>query len=135
MADEQVTIRIVTDRRRRRALAFLSAQQIEAVLALPEGARVVGVRDHFTRNGVLVMVEGDMYEPVPEAANPPEIPARVRPAPDRALRAGVLGGGPDFSNVDVYCPEGCAWSQEWSRETTLATIVAAVSLHLAEAHP
>ena len=120
---------------RRRVLAFLSAQQIECMLALPEGARVVGVRDDFTRNGVLVMVEGDMYEPVPEAANPPEIPALLLPAPDRALRAEVRGWGPDWTSVDVYCPEGCAWERTWEDAVSLADVAAAVSLHLTEAHP
>lgn len=119
---------------RRRVLAFLSAQQIETMLALPEGARMVGVRDDFMRNGVLVMVEGDTYEPVPEAANPPELPALLLPAPDRAMRAEVRGWGPDFTNVDVYCPEGCAWERTWEDAVSLADVASAVSLHLAEAH-
>lgn len=121
---------------RRRALAFLSEQQIAQVLALPEGARVIGVRDDFQRMGVLVMLEGDAYEPVSEACEPPRVPAVLLAPPDEALRASVSGFCVDFGcNVTVGCPAGCIWVHVWEGDIpSIGDVLDVVRRHLGEVH-
>ncbi len=58
---------------RRRALVLLDEQLIANILGLPEGVRVIGIRDDFARLGVMVMVEGDSLDPVPEGVEPPRL--------------------------------------------------------------
>ncbi len=97
--------------------------------------RPIGVQADFTRNGVLVMVEGESLEPVPEVCVPPEMPARLLSSSESAMRAEVRGWGPDYTNVDVYCPDGCPWERTWEDAVSLAVIADAVQRHLEEAHP
>ena len=64
------------EERTKRAIVRLSEQMIAAILELPEGVRVCGVRDDFMSMSVLVCVEGDALpvEPTPEGACAPELP-------------------------------------------------------------
>ncbi len=73
---------------RRRAVVRITEQMITAMLDLPDGIRVVGVRDDFIAMGVLVMVEGDGLDPVPSGAVTPDLPGYWR-WPER-------GGRPRF---------------------------------------
>lgn len=64
-----------------RVVYQLSEQLISAILKLPEGQRVIGVRDDFYSLSVLVMVEGpDLPEHEPGAHVQP------LPLPDHLLR-------------------------------------------------
>lgn len=49
--------------------------------------------------------------------------------------AEVRGWGPDYTNVDAYCPESfCPWEHTWEDSVNLGEIVRTVQAHLAEAH-
>lgn len=56
---------------RRIATVRLSQQTIARLLALPDGLRVIGVRDDFLNMSIMVMIEGEQLAPVAEAAAPP----------------------------------------------------------------
>lgn len=56
---------------RRLATVRLPEQAIAHMLALPEGLRVIGVRDDFLSMSIMVMIEGEQLAPVVEATVPP----------------------------------------------------------------
>lgn len=122
-------------RERRRAVAFLSEQQIARMLALPEGLRVAGVRDDFVRNGVSVLVEGNALDPVPENVVPPDLLLAMLDSSALAMRAEVSGWDRNEGvNLMVTCP-ACPWTWEPDRYgITLAMAADAVQQHLIEAH-
>lgn len=84
---------------RRRAVVRLTEQHIAHLLQLPEGMRVLGVRDDFLSLSVLVMVEGEQLAPVADNAALPmlewacelieptdfmdDTPARIRLTPPK----------------------------------------------------
>lgn len=55
----------------RRAIIFLSEEDLKHILNLPEGCTVQGVRDDFHRNGVQILINGLSLEPVAVGAVPP----------------------------------------------------------------
>lgn len=118
-------------REHRRAVAFLSAQQVERVLSLPEGVRVVAIRDDFLRNGVLVLVQGGNLAPVPEDVTPPEMPARLADAGTGIASSATAYG----SCLEITCTYlRCPWSRQWREPVSLAVLNDAVRRHVAEAH-
>lgn len=120
-------------RERRRAIGFLGASDIERLLDLPEGVHVVAVRDEFLRDGVSLLLEGDMFEPVPEDAVAPRYTAPLQ----RSLAAytPVHGWGPDFTEIHAQCPAGaCGWERTWDDVVELVEIIRVVGEHLIEAH-
>jgi hypothetical protein len=87
------------------------------------------------RNGVLVMLESEDFNPVPAECEPPRYVSPLLADPRRAL-ASLRGWGPDFSDIDAQCPEdGCPWEYNWGDSVTLGEIARVVSEHLASAHP
>jgi hypothetical protein len=75
VAHEDVTISIRTDQERRIAIVRLDERILHAILELPEGVRIVGLRDDFLTNSVLLRLEGDALpvEPTPPGAYPPDL--------------------------------------------------------------
>jgi hypothetical protein len=124
---------------RRRAVAFLGAEQVARMLALPPGVHVVAVGDDFLRNGVRVLVEGDALDLVPEDHEAPRLDARVRDAAaltDTEILGALVSGFcvVDGPNVGVDCPR-CSWSRGWERgRPTLGAVVDALRQHIAGAH-
>lgn len=116
-------------REHRRAVAFLSAQQVERVLSLPEGVRVVAIREDFLRNGVLVLVQGGNLAPVPEDVTPPEMPAHLAD-PGPASSATAYGSCLEITCTYLRCP----WSRQWREPVSLDVLNDAVRQHVAEAH-
>ena len=57
----------------RYAIVHLSRQELEQLLQLPAGLRIVGVRDDWARIGVRIMVEGEALEPVDKRMEPPTL--------------------------------------------------------------
>lgn len=57
-------------RPRRIATVQLTEQMIAHLLGLPEGVRIIGVRDEFASMSVLVMVEGEQLKVCPPGAMP-----------------------------------------------------------------
>lgn len=120
---------------RRRAIGFLGARDIARLLNLPDDVHVVGVRDDFIRDGVLVMLESESFDPVPVECEPPRyVPPLL--ADLRHTQAAMQGGGPDYTDLTAWCPaEGCPWDHEWNDTVALGEVVRVVGEHLAEAHP
>lgn len=124
-------------RENRRAVAFLGQQHIERMLALPEGVRVLAVRDDFQRCGVSVLVEGDALEPVDEGCVLPDLPVGMSDPSVLAMRAEVWGGEGSLGDiVGVDCPlVDCPWSEHWiESRPTLGMLADAVQQHIIEAH-
>jgi hypothetical protein len=127
----------VTESEHRRAVAFLSRQDVDAFLQLPDGVRAVAMRDDFLRDGVAVLVEGPSLDPVPEAVALPSLPresygfGKIMARQQRMMRAELRGWGPDYTNIDVQCPEqGCSWEHTWEDSVSITEIVRVVGDHL-----
>jgi hypothetical protein len=117
-------------------VAFLGADTVARLLGLPEGVHVIGIREDWLRNGIMVGLESESFDPVPENAEPPNYTGGIITDPRRAQRAEARGWGPDYSDIDVQCPErDCAWERKWEDAVSLAEITRVVGEHLAEAHP
>ena len=58
---------------RRRAVIPVPQRIFEELIQLPPGFTIVGVRDDWTRNGVLVLVEGEQLAPVPDEVETPRL--------------------------------------------------------------
>jgi hypothetical protein len=123
---------------RRQAVAFLGSDDVARMLALPEGVRVVAIRDDFVRDGVRVLVEGELFdslEPGMEAPRwevsrcDPSALARTAPVCSLWLQ--------DGSALEVRCPvPPCSWSREWEHEYVTPDVIAEiVQQHLNEVHP
>jgi hypothetical protein len=121
---------------RRRAVAFLGADQVARMLALPPGMHVMAVGDDFLRNGVRVLVEGDALDLVPEGHEAPRLDARVRDAAllaDTEIHGATVSGGSTWGGVVAGCPR-CSWAQEWDGGATLGAVADALRQHIAGAH-
>lgn len=126
-------------REHRRAVAFLGQQQIERMLALPEGVRVLAARDDFQRCGVSVIVEGPSLDPQPEGCVLPYLPVEMSDPSVLAMRATVSA---DWCNdgtaeLSIGCPvPSCQWSREWPgySRIMLALLADTVQQHIIEAH-
>lgn len=123
---------------RRRAIVFLGAQWIERMLALPEGMRVLAVRDDFLRDGVSVLVEGDMLDEQPEGVVLPDVPVALLDRTELAMQAEVRAvWSPDGAELQVWCSVlPCRWSASASLGDAayLAQLADVVKRHLDEAH-
>jgi hypothetical protein len=119
---------------RRCAIAFLGANQVAALLGLPEGIRVVGIRDDFQRDGVLVMLEGDSLELTPPECVPPNYTGSMFTGSLMRMSTELRGWGPDFTDITAQCPLPCSWEHTWGDSVTMAEIARVVGEHLAEQH-
>lgn len=55
------------------ALVMIYEEQLAKLLRLPEGQRVIAVSSDFTRSSVVLLIEGDGLDPVPEGEQRPRI--------------------------------------------------------------
>lgn len=122
----------------RRAVILLGEQHIARMLALPEGMRVLAARDDFMRNGIAVLVEGDMLEEQPEHCVLPDVPVAMLDRTELAMRAEVRAvWSPDGAELQVWCSVlPCRWSASASLGDAayLAQLADIVKRHLDEAH-
>ena len=121
---------------RRRAVAFLGADRIARMLALPDGLHVAAIDADFLRNGVRVLVEGESLAPTLEGVEAPRLEVSRLDRTELAMHAEVRGWGPDNAEATVYCPTGrCLWERTWAdRAVSLAAIADAVQQHLTLDH-
>lgn len=89
----------------------------------PRGWRLVNQAGEIISSGELTD---------PEAV---QLPDGIHAVAMRTMRAELRGWGPDYTNIDVQCPEQCAWEYTWEDSVSIAEIVRVVDEHLAEAHP
>src|SRR5688572_718795 len=91
-------------------------QRIARMLALPDGVRAVAARDDFLRDGVAVLVEGDVLDEQPEAVVLPDLPLAMLDRTELAMRATARAVWCDraspTADLEVHCPdEMCPWSK------------------------
>jgi len=68
-----------------RALLVLDEEALHMILHLPDGVRIVGVRDDFMHNGVMVMLEGDYFPTTAEGTEPWRVPTRLTVSNDNTV--------------------------------------------------
>lgn len=120
----------------RRAIAFLGADHIARLLALPEGLHVVACRDDFMRNGVAVLIEGDALDEQEPGVELPRLPVEMSDPSALARQATVIATwrNDQTAGFEVLCPVWCGWEQTYGHSVTLALLADAVQQHLNDKH-
>ena len=94
---------------RRAAVLFIGEDQIAALLRLPEGWSIAGVRDDFLRNGVMVRIVGDALPTCAPGSEPyrlPDLSLYYTPPPEDAPQGAagtfqvIVPDWPDWVRAD-----------------------------------